>query len=704
MRLTHLLLLLAVIGFVSPSLASEVMEESFQLYVAPGGNDQNTGTSVDQPFATITRARDAIREFKKKNNFLQPVEVNLRGGIYSVTEPIEFTPEDNGKSTINSNNYQAYKNETPVISGGKPITGWKKFKDNIWITEIPEVKEGKWKFNQLYVNGVICRRARIPNEGFLRVAGLPDGDTKQGYQKESSRFEFKPGDMKADWTNLEDVEVVFYHFWTDSHLPIKSIDSASNTVTFRYPAHKVFTNDDSNEGGRYIIENVFEGMDQPGEWYLNRKTGILYYIPRPGEDLEKAEVVAPFAPALIRIKGDAIQNKFVENIRFTGISFMYTNFQLPEGNSNDAQGSSSVPAAITLTGARDCNFFQCKIANLGTFAFDLMKGCIYNIFQKNTISNIAAGGFRINGGTEKDHPLERSGWNVIEKNILNHYGEIYPSAVGILLMNTESNKVTRNAISYGWYTGISIGWSWGYQRSISRDNIIEGNYIHHIGQGLLSDMGGIYTLGVSPGTVIRNNLIHDIDANHYGGWGIYNDEGSTHILVENNIVYNTKFAGYDIHYAKEITCRNNIFAFGRLQQLNRTRMESHESVYFENNIIYFKEGTLFDGNWKDKEYESYFNPIGKDGTAKVNSTFTSDWNIFFNPLKPLSEITFDGQSFEEWQKRGKDVHSQYIDPMFEDAEHYDFRLKPESPALKMGFKPINIMSVENWKYFERGIQ
>src|SRR3954451_16414736 len=133
----------------------------------------------------------------------------------------------------------------------------------------------------------------------------------------------------------------------------------------------------------------------------------------------------------------------------------------------------------------------------------------------------------------------------------------------------------------------------GYQRSISRDNVVAYNHIHHIGQGLLSDMGAIYTLGVSPGTILRNNLIHDVDAHNYGGWGIYNDEGSTGILVENNIVYNTKFAGYNIHYAKEITVRNNIFALGRLQQINRNSVEPHQSVYFENNIIYWKESPLF---------------------------------------------------------------------------------------------------------------
>jgi hypothetical protein len=205
-------------------------------------------------------------------------------------------------------------------------------------------------------------------------------------------------------------------------------------------------------------------------------------------------------------------------------------------------------------------------------------------------------------------------------------------------------------------------------------------------------MGGIYTLGVSPGTVLRNNLIHDVDANRYGGWGIYNDEGSTHILIENNIVYNTKFAGYNIHFAKELTVRNNIFALGRLQQLSRSRSEPHQSVYFENNIIFWKEGILLDNKWNDEPYTFYYHPIHK-GEEKLTSTFEMDRNLYFNPSKRLSEIDFNGKSMAEWQKAGKDIHSQYADPMFVDAANYNFSLKSGSPALKLGFNAIDMSSV-----------
>ena len=634
-----------------------------------------------------------MRKLKQAGPLDEPVTIHLRGGTYAITEPLALSPVDSGTQECPVT-YRAYGQEKPIISGGRRISGFQPGDDGVWSVEIPEVKTGQWTFRQLYVKGRSYRRARIPNAGFLRVAGCPEGTPRTAhYHKDCQSFEFKPGDLDPDWTNLDDVEVIVYHFWTDSHLPIQSIDSDKHLVTFKHKAGKVFTDDFSDDGARYIVENVFEGLDEPGEWYLNRKTGVLYVIPRLGDDLRNAEVIAPAAPAFIHFRGDAIRRQYVEHITFAGIAFEYTNWQLPLGNSNDRQGSASVPAAITLTGTRHCGFARCGVMRIGTFAFEIGKGCRDNHFTHNEIGYLGAGGFRVNGGTEKDPPLERTGYNVISDNVLHLYGQEYPSAVGVLLMHTNGNHVAHNDIHHGWYTGVSIGWNWGYQRSISRDNVIEFNHIHHIGQGLLSDMGAIYTLGISPGTVLRNNLIHDVEANHYGGWGIYNDEGSSHLLIENNIVYNTKFAGYNIHFCKEVTVRNNIFAFGRLQQLSRSRVEPHKSVFFENNIVYWKEGELLDNKWKDKPYTFYFHPKNSGGSREISGTFDMDWNCYYNPTLALADVTFNGMNWRQWHEAGKDRHSIYADPQFVDADNHDFRLRPESPVLELGFVPIDMSTV-----------
>lgn len=675
--------LVTVLLLLPPALAAAAPPRTLALYVAPAGKDSNSGRTLQQPFATLARARDEIRRLRAAGTSAGPVTIYLRGGLHALKEPLVFEPEDSGVT------WAAYQNEKPVISGGVPVKGWQRGPNGIWTTTLDEVKAGRWYFNQVFVNGELRRRARIPNQGFLRVKGFPEGTPKTAhYHKDCQSFEFAPGDLDPNWRNLDDVEVIVYHFWTDSHLPIKSIDTRSNIVTFKHKAGKVFTDDFTENGARYIVENVLEGLDAPGEWYLDRNTGVLSYLPMPGEDMTKAAVIAPVAPALMVFKGDPAAGRFVEDLHFRGLSFEYTNFRLPPGNSNDMQGSASVPAAITATGLRRSSFERCAFRNLGTWAIDLKDGSRENRFVHNEFAYLAAGGIRVNGGTENDHPLRATSGNLIADNHLHHWGEVYPSAVGVLLMHTNGNTVEHNHIHHGWYTAISAGWRWGYLRSVSRDNRIEYNHIHHIGQGLLSDMGGIYTLGVSPGTVIRYNHIHDVDSNQYGGWGIYHDEGSTHILTEKNLVYDTKYCGFNIHYAKEVTVRNNIFAFGRIDQVSLGRVEPHVTAYFRNNIVYWTEGVLMRQEKADQAYTFWASPKRK--YVDLTSTVESDWNIFFNPLQKPEDVRIGKISFVEWQQRGRDTHSKYADPMFVDAGKRDFRLRPESLAPAMGFEEFDV--------------
>lgn len=658
-----------------------------QYFVSPQGNDGNSGLDQQQPLASIDKAVE--KAMSHKGNSTDTVTVYLAGGIYRLKEPLLITPRATSQPVV----IKGYGNEKAVISGGQKIDGWKKYRNGIWVTRLPEVKNGSWKFSQLFVNGERRHRAKFPNEGFYRVAGFPDNDTALRYNTPSKRFEYAPGEINPKWRNLQDVNVIVYHFWTDSHLPIESVDDKNHIVTFQNRTGKVFTDDFTDNGARYVVENVFEGLDAPGEWYLDKKTGELYYMPKPGEDILTAEVYAPTLTQFLRMEGDPLQRKYVENIHFSGLTFEYTHGDLPPRNSNNGQGAVSVPSAIYMQGVRNCSFALCTIQNIGGNVFNISNGCENNRFSFNRLLHLGAGGFIMNGETEKGHPLLRTGYNQITDNELAHYGETYPSGVGIQLMQTFGNKVLHNAIYDGYYSGISVGRQWGYQRSISWGNIIAFNHIYDIGKGLLSDMGAIYTLGVSPGTVINNNLIHDVDSHTYGGWGIYNDEGSTHILIENNIVYNTKYAGYNIHYTKEITIRNNIFALGRLQQLDRGRQEPHRSIYFENNIVYWKTGVLFEGSWVDQPYQFHFNPNSKNGVREESSTFDVDWNIYFNPTKPLDSVKFHRFSFSEWQEKGKDKHSLYTDPLFVNPEQYDFRLQPGSPAYQLGFKDIDMSTV-----------
>ena len=695
-----------------------------RLYVATDGNDAWTGCLAaanagrsDGPLATLEAARQRIRELKRNGPLpAGGVEVLLSGGRHYLPAPFKLAPEDSGTAGAPVA-YRSAPGERAVLSGGRRITGWRKQGGPLWTAELPEVKSGAWRFEQLFVNGQPRSRTRLPRKGFFRVARqIPDAPSPDGgnaplkYNTPCHQFGCAPGDWDPAWTNLQDVDVTVYHFWTDTHLKVKAVDSDNNIVSFVNPAQKQFVEDSfsitaTTPGARYVVENVFEALDEPGEWYLNRKTGVLYYWPKPGEDMTRAEVVAPRLTALLQVSGEPAKQRAVEHVTFSGLSFEHCHYEVPPGMVNNTQASATVAAAIQLVGARYCVLENCEVSQIGGYAVELLGGCRDNRFVGNHLHDLDAGGFRVTSGDFCGDPVQkepkyilnpwwRTAGNVITDNVICHYGERFASAVGVLLMHTEGNTVAHNHIHHGYYTGVSVGWRWGYTRSISRDNRIEFNHIHDIGQGLLSDMGGIYTLGVSPGTTVRNNLIHDVDANHYGGWGIYHDEGSTHILVENNIVYNTKFAPFDIHYSKECTVRNNVFALGRMDQLARTTAEPHESVYFEGNIVYWTAGKLFAGNWKDKLYEFHVSPKNdKSRAVKMSRTFTCDWNLYFNPTLKRDEADFDGGTWEAWRKRGLDANSAYADPLFVDPDRGDFRLKPESPAWALGFRPIDMTRV-----------
>jgi parallel beta-helix repeat protein len=235
--------------------------------------------------------------------------------------------------------------------------------------------------------------------------------------------------------------------------------------------------------------------------------------------------------------------------------------------------------------------------------------------------------------------------------------------------------VAHNHIHDLFYTAVSVGWTWGYRESPCHHNIIEFNHMHDLGKFLLSDMGAVYTLGPQRGTVVRNNLIHDVNAFTYGGWGLYTDEGSTGIVMENNVVYRCKNAGFHQHYGKENVIRNNVFAFNKENQLMRSREEDHTSFYFTNNIVYFLEGNLLGSTWK-------------------NDHFVMDRNIYWKPNGTnQAKMKFSGATFGQWRARGHDTHSLIADPGFVDGMKANFQLRTDSPARAFGFQPIDLRVV-----------
>jgi parallel beta-helix repeat protein len=647
------------------SLKAEIV-----FYVAPNGNDRWSGKAVkpdtkkvDGPFATVSHARDAIRNLRARGGIKGPVTVYLRGGRYALSEPLVFTPRDSG--TVDAPvTYAAYRGEEPILSGGRILTGWRRGEGQTYTLEIPEVKSGNWYFRQLFVDGLRRTRARMPLANYYRMEGQPTTD-------DPARFQYRNNDIKPEWAERGDVEVVSLAKWAGFRYPIRAVDPVTKTVTL---PGKIFEHI-REEGQRYYIENVREGLDSPGEWHLDRKTGVLTYWPMPYEEMDRVTVIAPVLEELVRLEGNPSTGENVRHVRFRGLTFSHADWTIGENGYLDMQAAFDIPAAINANGARDCVIEKCLFVHLGRYGVQLGQGCKNNRIVGNEMTDLGAGGVKVGEPAIRDSEAEQTGGNVVSDNHIHNIGIVYPTAIGVWVGQSGGNRIAHNQIHDTYYSAISVGWTWGYGRTLARDNVIEYNHCHDLGRGLLSDMGGIYTLGVQPGTVIRNNVFHDVTSHDYGGWGIYPDEGSSNLLIENNVVFRTKSGGFHQHYGRDNLVRNNIFAlaFGNQGQVIRTRREDHKSFTFERNIVYWKDGPLLGSNWEGDE------------------TYVIDRNLYWKAGG--QPFDFKGSSLEEWRKRGHDLNSVIADPLFVNPEKGDFRLKPGSPSSTIGFRPIDVSTV-----------
>jgi hypothetical protein len=276
------------------SIAQKTDKRSIVLYVSSAGRDGWSGLlpepsadGADGPVATLERARDLVRQMKRKGRVRGPVKVLVRGGTYFLAETLKFEPMDSGTDRYPIV-YAAYPGEHAVVSGGRRITGWTVGRHRgrtCWTAEIPEVAKGRWNFTQLFVNGTRCSRSRLPKNGYYRFTGLAGlSGSGNNWHKGPDRANFAPGHIKR-WKNLDDVEIVTYQLWFDTHHRIKRLDETKRAAYFWAPSLGSLW-DEKNKFARYFVENVFEALDTPGEWYLDRPAGRLYYLPRDGENPE----------------------------------------------------------------------------------------------------------------------------------------------------------------------------------------------------------------------------------------------------------------------------------------------------------------------------------------------------------------------------------------------------------------------------------
>jgi hypothetical protein len=659
------------------ALSAASFAQPLPLYLSRQGNDAwdgralTAGVNGEGPLATLPAALAAARRLRAAGAAPAGISIRIAPGVYVLDELVTLGYEDSGSAAapliIEGMGSGA---ERPVLSAGKRLEHWQLGADGVWTTQLPEVAAGQWLPRQLFANGERRQRARLPREGFLRSTG-PLWQTNARGEREMSKFGFAyaAGDI-LPWPQLAQAEILVHHAWESSWHFVKELDEQRQEVHFtgpsRYPVGKW-------DGGRmrYLIENTPEGCVAPGDWWVERSSGVLSYRPMPGETPENTEMIAAYGKELLRLQGDGEVGLFAEHIQFRNLSFRHTDWFLGARGYTGPQAAPGVGQAITVgNGAREVSFYDCEVTQCGAYGMAFRDGAAHCLVERCHFHDLGGGGVLIGndrrqvGGSDE----QATQYISVHNNLMHALGRIYPSAIGVWVAQAHHNRITHNEICDLYYSAVSVGWTWGYGPNFTHHNLVENNHFHNIGQGLLSDMGAVYTLGVSPGTVVRGNHIHHVWSYSYGGWGLYTDEGSADILFENNLVHHCKSAAFHQHYGRDNILRNNILAYSPYGLIQRSRQEAHNSFTLEGNIFLQRTGWPFlIANWS-------------------NGNFVLKNNLYWDGSEEPQ--SFDNVELDEWQAEGHDKGSLLADPLFVDAEGGDYRLKPDSPALRRAFQPF----------------
>lgn len=533
-----------------------------EFYVAPDGADENPGTK-EAPFRSLVKARNAVRAVNDAMS--EDIVVYLRDGVHALRRTLVLTALDSGRNG-HAVVYKALPGETPVISGALRVAGWKPDAAGRWKAQTRAAE-----FRQLYVNGKRAVRARgACPEGVTRFGDLEFIDGDAGYV-------FPDGAM-ADWRNPGDIELGEYSSWSHMVLKVAGIARDAEGHAQVHMLDPWFFLASHKEGRQAnlpsYIENAFELLDEPGEWYLDRPAGVIYYLPREGEDLSTSVVTVPVVEQLVRLEGTVDQP--VRNVRFEGIVFADATWLRPSRVGHpDVQANFIIeptnlyardgflvnvhneyiksPAHVVLHAAIGCAFERCTFTRLGGAALDLECGAQDNVIQGCRFYDVSGSAVQVGDVLAPDHHPGDARLIVKNNRVINNYihnvGVEFQDSVGVFAGYTEGTVIAHNEIAQLPYSGISDGWGWGEedsgagnyatpykyeQPSSAKNNRIEHNHIHHV---MLErdDGGGIYTLSNQPGTAIQGNHIHD---NGPGGpGGIYLDEGSGFIEITGNAVY-----------------------------------------------------------------------------------------------------------------------------------------------------------------------
>lgn len=682
------------------------------LYVAPDGNDAWTGARPtaqpgrnDGPLATLNGARDAIRARRAAGKLAAGgVEVHVRAGTYEMAAPLSLAAEDGGTEAAPVV-YRAYPDEQVILTGSRLITGFVPHQGNILKADVGAQGFGDIYFRELFLNGKRQVLARYPNfdpanphgGGFAYVAGKPVNMYTALPNEELRVISLRAKDVRR-WANPQLGEVIIFprYNWINLAIPIASADPQAATITLSKDA-RPWGDFSIRPLDRFYVRNLIEELDAPGEWYLDRETATLYFW--PPEPIESATVRAPVTPTLIEIGDKAawitIRGFTLEGCEGTAIALNNAENCLIAGNTIHDTGSAiGGSAGVVVSGGRSCGIVG------------------------NDIFNVANDGIRLSSDQHSVETLTLSG-HYVENNYIHHIGHLNGHGNGIFFWAGVGVRVSHNLIHDTTRCGIYGN---------GTDCIVEYNHIRHVSLET-EDTGGFYTASIAwhvRGLVVRYNYIHDVlgygrtgdrwTSPHFG-WGIYLDDDYSGAHVHGNIVVRNTNGGVMIHGGRDNLVENNILVDSSRQQVQyqegrapgivKTHMQefakamtkpAYRARYPELATADPENMRPMAGNRSMRNIIAY-----GEGSASVflmqmegaPGTNQSDHNIIWRQGLPVdARLGWDKLlSWEQWKALGLDANSVIADPMFVDPSKGDYRLKPESPALKMGFAPIPVEKI-----------
>lgn len=507
-------------------------------YVSPEGDDGNPGTEA-APFRSIGRAQAAVRPLTE--SMTSDITVYLRGGTYALHDTVRFDHRDSGENGFQVI-YRSVPQERAVLSGGRVVSGWNRVGNGLY-----RASYGNRGFRQFYVNGVRGIRAREPNE--------PDFARLVRWDEANQQILLPPGVPSVE-EDLGFVEMVILKQWTQDNVRLASMTDGPEGVVVvpREPDRtKTFTGHLAlrYENESYVLENALALVDAPGEWYHRPATGVVWYRPRAGEDLDRATVIVPVLERLIEVRGTPRDP--VHHLTLMGLGFEYAAWLLPsdegfatlQADVTFAGGpefrTERVGAAVYVEHAHHLGVERNAFRHLGATALAVHTGVSDLRVVGNRFEDLSGSGIVVDGQLEPRFLDPRFPCQdiLIANNLIERIGLDYRSSVGIFAGYVANVTIEHNEIRHAPYTGISVGWGWTDTDTILRQNRIQWNHISAVVTAM-ADGAGIYTLSKQPGTIIHGNYVHDLVRSPWAGHspiaGLYLDEGSSGIEVSDNVL------------------------------------------------------------------------------------------------------------------------------------------------------------------------